>query len=376
MTTNKARRFAALILSLGLLLGAFSALAAERYQVIMYGDKDEYVERLQEELYARGYLKTKPTGYFGKETLAALIRYQERNDLTADGIAGIATQKKIFGKYYEPIPQTRQVSGAATEEEAADRSTSLRLGDEDERVSQIQTRLKELGYYTHSKITEYFGPLTEEALTAFQQQNGLHADGVYGSKTREVLFSRKAVPASEARAVDNTTDEEAGSALIPEEEVIELELASEDTPDTQLLLDVSSTQSFEGQIRAQMAIETARSLQGIRYRLGGRSPETGFDCSGLIYYLLKQQDLGTPRTSKEMSRYEKWPQISKSNLMPGDLVFFSNSGSGGDVGHVGMYIGNGQFIHSSSGSAKSVTISSLSADYYEEHYLGARRCFE
>ena len=101
-----------------------SALAVERYQVLMYGDKDEYVTRLQKELIARGFMTGTATGYYGDATVAAVKKVQEKKGLTVDGIAGIATQKALFGKYYSEIPSTRTVTNTKTSSSSSSSSSN------------------------------------------------------------------------------------------------------------------------------------------------------------------------------------------------------------------------------------------------------------
>lgn len=118
---------------------------------------------------------------------------------------------------------------------------------------------------------------------------------------------------------------------------------------------------------ATSVINTAKQYMGVPYVWGGETP-TGFDCSGFTQYVLKQNGITVPRTAAE--QYQKGVTIMKSNLKPGDLVFFTTYKPG--ASHNGIYLGDGKFIHASSG-AKQVTISSLDEAYYTEKYIGARR---
>jgi len=115
-------------------------------------------------------------------------------------------------------------------------------------------------------------------------------------------------------------------------------------------------------------IEKASKYLGTPYVYGGSSP-SGFDCSGFTQYIYKQFGISLYRTAA--SQYGNGVQVSKSQLIAGDLVFFKCGGS--TINHVGIYCGNGQFIHSSSPSSGGVIYSSLTSGYYANTYVGARR---
>ncbi len=117
-------------------------------------------------------------------------------------------------------------------------------------------------------------------------------------------------------------------------------------------------------------VATARRYLGTRYRYGGSSPSRGFDCSGFVYYLLSRHGIRAPHSAAALFRMGK--PVSRSELRPGDLVFFRNTARRRGITHVGIYIGNGKFIHASSGRRR-VTITSLSDPYYAARYAGARR---
>ena len=115
-------------------------------------------------------------------------------------------------------------------------------------------------------------------------------------------------------------------------------------------------------------VETGRQYLGVPYVWAGTSP-SGFDCSGFVYYVFHECGYSTNRTAESL--YTNGVAVDRENLIPGDIICFTN-GSGSYIGHVGIYIGDGKFIHASSGSG-CVIISSLSENYYTSHYYGARR---
>ena len=128
--------------------------------------------------------------------------------------------------------------------------------------------------------------------------------------------------------------------------------------------------------RVQKAQKTAMNKLmgqlGKPYRWGGTSPMTGFDCSGLVYYAYKDLvNFQIPRTANEMYHLEDAARINRSELESGDLVFFRIQGRG-TADHVGVYVGNGKFIQSPR-SGRDIQITSLSEDYWQRHYVGARR---
>lgn len=122
------------------------------------------------------------------------------------------------------------------------------------------------------------------------------------------------------------------------------------------------------------AMSKLMSQVGKPYRWGGKSPTTGFDCSGLIYYAYKDLiRMPLPRTANEMYHLRDAPPVKKSELESGDLVFFRiRIRNRGKADHVGVYLGNGRFIQSPR-TGRDIRISYLSEDYWQDHYVGARR---
>ena len=212
------------------------------------------------------------------------------------------------------------VSTAAAEPASSDMPVKKGMyGDE---VSKLQNKLREYGYYK-DPVDGRFGANTLGAVIQFQMDAGLDADGVVGLSTWEFLKNfRGASSISRGRT---------------------------DTRKTQILLSM------------------ARQYLGVPYVWAGRSP-SGFDCSGFIYFVFDQLGYGLPRMAD--GQFEVGIPVSRNALQPGDLVFFSTYEPG--PSHVGIYLGNNQFIHASSGAGY-VTVTSLGNPYHRDRYIGARR---
>jgi len=117
-------------------------------------------------------------------------------------------------------------------------------------------------------------------------------------------------------------------------------------------------------------MEYATSFVGARYRFGGSSPSTGFDCSGYVKYVFQNQfGISLPHNAAAMSRIGK--RVAQRELRPGDLVLFTTLRR--SFGHVGIYIGNNRFIHAASSRTGIVEISSLDESYWARAFRGGRR---
>jgi cell wall-associated NlpC family hydrolase len=111
----------------------------------------------------------------------------------------------------------------------------------------------------------------------------------------------------------------------------------------------------------------ALTLRGTQYRYGGAT-RGGFDCSGLVFYAHRQFGLDVPRTAREQSKRAE--RVKPRKLKPGDLVFFSIDSW--RVNHVGIYIGDGRFVHAP-GRGKPVTVDSLDDEFYDDAFESAGR---
>lgn len=166
-----------------------------------------------------------------------------------------------------------------------------------------------------------------------------------------LAFSSASCAAAPVTAPPNTSSIIEHSAPTAETE----ELVSQDWPE-----------------RTREVLMNALSLTGIRYKYGGNSPETGFDCSGFVRYVYQQAtNLSLPHSARAISQLGE--TIPKHELKPGDLVFFNTLKSA--FSHVGIYIGNNRFIHSPS-SGGGVRVEDMKAAYWEKRFNGAQRIEE
>jgi hypothetical protein len=132
----------------------------------------------------------------------------------------------------------------------------------------------------------------------------------------------------------------------------------------------ASTTSARG--AARRVVPAAERYIGVPYKYGGTSPETGFDCSGLVQYVYAQQGIRLPRTSRQMAAAGVAVEPSTRSLAVGDLMLFAQ---GGSISHVAIYAGNGRFIHSSS-SGHGVRYDDLGTrrgKWFADHMVAARR---
>lgn len=216
-----------------------------------------------------------------------------------------------------PLTINRLYSGSA-------RSLLLRAGSSGEAVQTMQIRLKSLGYFAGTG-TGHFGSVTLEAVKRFQKSHGLTADGTAGPLTRKMLFSNS---------------------------VIKVPAPSKN-------------------ISAAVIADIALSQNGKPYTWGGNGPAS-YDCSGLAYYAMIQAGYSVSRLSSAgYSAVASWPKITGNNLDKGDLLFF-RSDTSPSIGHMGIYTGNGEFVHASSGQGR-VMVSSLDNVYWSRNLLFARR---
>ena len=296
--------------------------------LIQKGAEGEDVLALQKRLMELGYLAIdEPTSYYGHATKEAVKLFQRQHELQQDGICGTETIAMIYDEEAKPYVMTE--------------------GAEGDDIESFQDQLVELGYLESNQVTGYYGTDTVEAVTKFQNRNHLTKDGKAGEQTLEAINSPDA-------RVSYTKEQE----IIAEKK-------------KQAALARAS--SAEGRIDKMISI--AKKQLGDPYILGKSGPDS-FDCSGLVYYCLRQVNVYTRRLNAAgLSKTTSWTKISDiDNVQRGDLLFFKSDDSS-SIGHVGIYIGSGEMIDASSANGK-VVRRGAKTSYWRRNFVVARRPIE
>lgn len=277
---------------------------------------------------------------------------------------------------------------------------TLQRGDENEKVQELQQRLMALGYLDIDETTLLYGPATEYAVHLFQRQHELQQDGIAGQQTLDLIHSDQA---QKYMLLEGTKGEDVDSL---QRQLVDLGYLSKATGyyGTETLsavedfqsrndLDVdgktgqytldkiyspdakpskTKVQAEKRSANVKEMLEVAADQIGDPYRLGHEGPDS-FDCSGLVYYSLKQAGSSRGRyNAAGYSQVSDWKKItSMGDLEKGDLIFFWNSAKT-KVGHVGIYIGGGRMIDASSANGKVVKRSCTTA-YWKKMFVCGRR---
>ncbi len=285
-------------------LKSASTTTATNPSSLSLGMSGEAVTEIQKRLKTLGlFTEPKVTGYFGPKTESAVKLFQQASGMKADGIVGKKTKTAMFQSF---------------------NSSTLAAGMKGSAVTKLQKRLKALGYYD-GNATGLYGQLTEKAVAYYQKLNKLTSDGIAGKKTQNSIYSSKAKTEKEARR--STSSDSSGSSSG----------SSSDDDDTD--------QSSKGQAKGEAVVEYAKKFLGVPYVYGGDGPKS-FDCTGFTCYVYKHFGVKLPRSAQSQGYSDYGVKITKkSDLMPGDLVFFNSQRDSDLSDHAGIYVGNGKYIH-------------------------------
>ena len=181
---------------------------------LKYGSSGTRVKEMQTALKKLGYYTGTVDGKFGAGTKRAVIKFQSENKLTPDGLAGAKTLALLYSLAGNSSSTNNNGSSSSSSGSTSSAdggyTRTLRRGYTGEDVVRVQNRLKELGYYTKS-VDGVYGLGSMAAVKAFQQRNGLQADGLAGRDTFRVLFSSNALAASSTPTVEEPEEEESNT---------------------------------------------------------------------------------------------------------------------------------------------------------------------
>ncbi len=255
------------------------------------------------------------------------------------------------------LPNINAEQSSETETPSATVNSSLiQQGDSGSGVEELQSSLQNLGY-SSSNVDGIFGELTAQDVRNFQSDQGLQVDGIVGPATSEAL-GNPVEAAPEAPSSEEASEPEADEGELVIEEVDN----SDDSSETEAPATASGAN----------IVAAAESALGIPYQFGAYTPgdpnPSALDSSGLINYTFEQVGISVSRTHAGM-----WANdgVHVDSPSPGDVVFFEGTYDTAGASHSGIYIGNNQMIHASSGSGQMV-VADMSIDYWQDHYLGAK----
>ena len=225
-------------------------------------------------------------------------------------------------------------------------SPQLQNGSHGHDVLLLQQKLKSVGYHVGS-LDGVFGADTERAVAEFQRDNKIRITGKVNNATWRALKTAKQRPW--------------GSNVKPPQKKSP---APYHRPASAPL--APNGRQILARYKVNSLLRSAKSYIGVPYSFGGDTPKA-FDCSGYLQYVFAENGISIPRTADEQYKLGLRTR-STSELVPGDLVFFTTYAPG--ASHCGIYLGNNQFIHAS--SSRGVIIDTLTSSYWQSKYLGGK----
>lgn len=251
----------------------------------------------------------------------------------------------------------------------------LKLNSQGHDVTILQQNLVRLNYNL-TKVSGIFDNETLEAVKAFQKDNNLQVTGIVNRETWWAIKGTKKV------TTNNNTNNSSKLPVVKNPVVIKNDktnskdkdkVSNKDKHDKRPVDDViwgdltsvPYGRPFLAKAEVTGIISTAKDYMGVPYVFGGDTPE-GFDCSGYLEYVFAKHGIRIPRTADE--QYKLGKLVKQTDLVPGDLVFFTTYEPG--ASHCGIYLGNGNFIHAS--TSKGVRIDNLKNSYWVSKYYGGK----
>ena len=323
------------------------------YTALASGSSGSNTKKLQQTLEKLGYFDGEATGTYSTLTTAAVRRFQQQTGLSDSGNADVTTLRVLYGGY---VPACSLLS------------QSLKNGSKGDNVTRIQTRLYYLDYLSKaSSIDGDYGSTTLKAVKLFQSKAGLSVTGEADTATIRAMYANDApkLPAG-------TTAADYVASGSTNTNVLKIPSGLESTQSA-----LPSNASVSEKI--EYVIYLAQLQLGKPYIYATAGPNS-FDCSGLTVYCYGKvgKTLGRSAYAHGYNSSSGTKIERISDLKRGDIVCFNTIADSDLVDHVGIYIGDGYFIHASSGSSngRQVCVSNLNSGYYNRVFSWARRPIE
>ena len=302
------------------------------------GSTGTLVTLLQQNLKSLGYYTGTVDATYGTSTASAVMLFQQKNGLTADGVAGPSTLSLLYSGLAQPY-ETAVPSAAPTS--TPDVFTTLYQGLGGEQVTKLQAQLSELGYLTALQVDGRYGATTVSAVKAFQKNNGLSADGVAGPSTLSLLYSDKAIGADAQTA---STPAPSITPIPSSGRTLRQGDSGEDVRVLQTRL--KDLGFYAGSIDGQMGAGTVSALKAFQTRNGlsadgvaGPGTQSILYSSGALGYAQESVGVVTPISADNQERQKKERSLNgayQMSLSGGGIVcddktylYFANAADGG-----------------------------------------------
>ena len=329
---------------------AVKALSRAEYASIS-GDGAQ-LQTLLKALLSGGYYDAEPSTSYNAAAIAAIKRFQSACGLETTGVADQTLQRILYSGY---APSSSLLF------------KSLSSGEKSDAVSRLQARLYALGYLSRTaSLDGEYGSATVAAVKLFQNASGIEATGTSDPATLKALYSPEAkrlpagTKAADASAASASSSSSGSSTYL------------NNVPNGLASTTSAYSEGMSNAEKLEHAIYLCQSKLGKPYVYGATGPDK-FDCSGLTTWAFKALGVSLKRSAYAQGYDESFPKVEGAgNLRRGDIVFFNTISDSDLSDHAGIYIGDGYFIHASSGAHK-VVVSNLTTGFYGRVFSWGRR---